>query len=228
MTDKEKEAKLKKLHAIRGGNRSAITRLEKQAKAIVEEVQNSGSSVDILVRLETLSAALVGKHANTKGLDEEIIELCAVEEIKREIEETTEWELRITEILGKIKAVQTGRYSQPSAHGTGGQGSSTPTPSRPASPSQNTRGAEILFQAPGAANSLNISGGSTTNSNVGGIRLPKINLPKFNGDVTRFMSFWQSFNCAIHSNDSLSAVNKMNYLVNLLEGPAYSKSVDWS
>ena len=90
MTDKEKEAKLKKLHAIRGGNRSAITRLEKQAKAIVEEVQNSGSSVDILVRLETLSAALVGKHANTKGLDEEIIELCAVEEIEREIEETTE------------------------------------------------------------------------------------------------------------------------------------------
>ena len=50
MTDKEKEAKLKKLNAIRGGNRSAITKLEKQAKAIIEEVQNSGSSVDILVR----------------------------------------------------------------------------------------------------------------------------------------------------------------------------------
>ena len=163
---------------------------------------------------------MVGKHDNTKGLDAEIIELCNVEDIEKEIEETTEWELKITEILGKIKAVQDGRYSQPSAQGTGGQGSSTPTRSRPASPSQNAGG--TLFQTPGSSSNLNISGGSTTNSNAGGIRLPKINLPKFNGDVTRFMSFWQSFNCAIHSNDSLSAVNKMNYLVNLLEGPAHS------
>ena len=205
MTDKEKEAKLKKLHAIRGGNQSAITKLEKQAKSIIEEEQNSGSSVDILVRLETLSAVLVGKHDNTKGLDAEIIELCNVEDIEKEIEEATEWELKITEILGKIKAVQDGRYTQPSVQGTGGQGSFTPTRSSPASPSQNAGAGGILFQTPGTSSpsNLNISGGSTTNSNAGGIRLPKINLPKFNGDVTRFMSFWQSFNCAIHSNDSL-------------------------
>ncbi|XP_065064703.1 uncharacterized protein LOC135690935 [Rhopilema esculentum] len=53
------------------------------------------------------------------------------------------------------------------------------------------------------------------------IRLPKITLPRFNGDITRFMSFWQSFENAIDKNESITAVDKLNYLVNLLEGPAY-------
>ena len=53
------------------------------------------------------------------------------------------------------------------------------------------------------------------------VRLPKINLPRFNGDVTRFQSFWQSFKCSIDENESISDVHKMNYLMSLLEGPAY-------
>ena len=35
------------------------------------------------------------------------------------------------------------------------------------------------------------------------------------------MSFWQSFENAIDKNESITAVDKLNYLVNLLEGPAY-------
>ena len=54
-----------------------------------------------------------------------------------------------------------------------------------------------------------------------GVKLPKINLPKFNGQVTKYQSFWQSFKCAIHENEILSMVNKMNHFVNSLEGPAY-------
>ena len=54
-----------------------------------------------------------------------------------------------------------------------------------------------------------------------GIRLPKLDLLKFNGDITQFYAFWQSFECAIHSDKSLSGIHKLNYLVNLLEGPAY-------
>jgi len=53
------------------------------------------------------------------------------------------------------------------------------------------------------------------------VRLPKINLPIFNGDTTRFQSFWQSFKWSIDENTTISEVHKMNYLVSLLEGPAY-------
>ena len=62
--------------------------------------------------------------------------------------------------------------------------------------------------------------GSSSNGNQG-VRLPKINLPRFRDKVTKFQSFWQSFKCSVDDNESLSPVMKMNYLVNSLEGPAY-------
>jgi len=51
-------------------------------------------------------------------------------------------------------------------------------------------------------------------------KLPKLVIPKFNGDVKRFRSFWDSFDSAINKNPSLSAVDKFNYLHILLEGSA--------
>jgi len=53
------------------------------------------------------------------------------------------------------------------------------------------------------------------------VRLPKIDLAKFNGDVTKYQHFMQSFKCSIEANDSLSNVNKLIYLIDSLEGPAY-------
>ena len=55
-------------------------------------------------------------------------------------------------------------------------------------------------------------------------RLPKLTLPTFKGDVTRWTSFWDSYDQAIHSNTQLSTVDKFNYLHSLLEGVA-SRSI---
>ena len=43
-------------------------------------------------------------------------------------------------------------------------------------------------------------------------RLPKLDLPKFDGDILEWQSFWDSFESAIHANESLSSVQKFNYL----------------
>jgi hypothetical protein len=51
-------------------------------------------------------------------------------------------------------------------------------------------------------------------------KLPKLELPKFSGKVTEWSSFWDLYNTAIHSNASVSKVNKFNYLFSLLEGNA--------
>ena len=51
-------------------------------------------------------------------------------------------------------------------------------------------------------------------------RLPKLVLPKFNGEITKFTSFWDSFDSAVNKNVELSPVDKFNYLHALLEGPA--------
>ena len=50
--------------------------------------------------------------------------------------------------------------------------------------------------------------------------MPQLNLPKFNGEFSEFISWWDSFNSAIHTNDRLSSIDKFNYLVTYLEGRA--------
>ena len=55
---------------------------------------------------------------------------------------------------------------------------------------------------------------STASVNV---RLPKLDLPKFNGDVLKFMSFWQQFVSCVDSQE-IPEVSKFTYLLSLLRG----------
>ena len=49
------------------------------------------------------------------------------------------------------------------------------------------------------------------------VRLPKLTLKKFDGDVTAWTSFWDSFESSIHFNTDLTDIDKFNYLRSLLE-----------
>ena len=62
---------------------------------------------------------------------------------------------------------------------------------------------------------------SQTNKQVS-VRLPKIEIKRFNGDATEWQTFYDSFECAVHKNKQISNIEKMNYLINLLEGEAAS------
>ena len=53
------------------------------------------------------------------------------------------------------------------------------------------------------------------------VRLPKLTLPHFNGNLTKWTAFWDSYESAIYGNDALSEVDKFNYLRSLLESPAF-------
>ena len=52
------------------------------------------------------------------------------------------------------------------------------------------------------------------------VRLPKLHLRHFNGDLTKWTGFWESFEAAVDSNLDLSNIEKFNYLSSLLEGTA--------
>lgn len=52
------------------------------------------------------------------------------------------------------------------------------------------------------------------------IKLPQFNLPSFEGDWTKWHSFWDQFRAAIHSRTDLAPVIKLNYLRGQLKGPA--------
>jgi hypothetical protein len=51
-------------------------------------------------------------------------------------------------------------------------------------------------------------------------KLPKLQLPKFDGTFLKWQEFWDSFTVAIHDNPSLKPVDKLNYLKCSLEGKA--------
>ncbi|XP_055603839.1 uncharacterized protein LOC129752069 [Uranotaenia lowii] len=51
-------------------------------------------------------------------------------------------------------------------------------------------------------------------------RLPKIDLPKFSGDESRWISFRDNFISMIHCNEDIPIVNKLQYLLQSLEGEA--------
>ena len=51
-------------------------------------------------------------------------------------------------------------------------------------------------------------------------RLPELTLPMFSGHPLEWLTFWDSFRAAIHSNPNLSGVQKFNYLKAQLQGDA--------
>ena len=51
------------------------------------------------------------------------------------------------------------------------------------------------------------------------LRLPKLDLPHFDGDVQKWEPFWQSFECAVDGSE-LPEVQKLTYLRSLLSGEA--------
>ena len=54
----------------------------------------------------------------------------------------------------------------------------------------------------------------------GTVKLPKLTIKSFKGDLTTWITFWDSYKAAIHENSSLSDIDKFNYLRSLLQGPA--------
>ena len=53
------------------------------------------------------------------------------------------------------------------------------------------------------------------------LKLPKLELPKFLGDVLKFQNFWDQLEAAVHKNPDLHDVQKFTYLRSVLDGVAY-------
>ena len=52
------------------------------------------------------------------------------------------------------------------------------------------------------------------------IRLPKLELKKFGGEILKWQEFWDTFEASIHKNSSLQPIDKFNYLRAQLEREA--------
>ena len=50
------------------------------------------------------------------------------------------------------------------------------------------------------------------------VKISKLVINKFDGNVLYFISFWDQFKAAIHSNAKLNNIDKFNYLISYLKG----------
>ena len=61
---------------------------------------------------------------------------------------------------------------------------------------------------------------NTTVVKTPGMKLPKFTLTSFNGGPLKWTSFIETFDAAVDSQESLSAIEQFSYLTGDLEGPA--------
>ena len=65
-----------------------------------------------------------------------------------------------------------------------------------------------------SVHSSSISNGH--NQNDVKVRLPKLTVKKFNGDVANWPSFWDQYDSAIHQKQNISNIDKFTYLKSYL------------
>ena len=60
----------------------------------------------------------------------------------------------------------------------------------------------------------------STNNINDNVKVPKIVINEFDGNVLHFMSLWDQFEAAIHSNIKLNNIDKFNYVISCLKDKA--------
>jgi len=78
-----------------------------------------------------------------------------------------------------------------------------------------------------SVNSTTTTASASTHS-ICRVKLPKLEMAKFDGTMYRWQEFWDSFESAIDKNEGLSEVDKFTYLRGLLEGSAKSTIAGFS
>eukprot|EP00794_Sanderia_malayensis_P008604 gene8604-9532_t len=113
-----------------------VTRLSRKVRYIVKEKYLDLSVAETHARLKTIRKAMEDKQKFLKALDTEIIDNSPTEDLEKEIEENSDWEMKVTESLENIDEYKKGIHSY-SSHPTSqapetysGEEEAAPSPTR--------------------------------------------------------------------------------------------------
>ena len=166
--------------------------------ARVKEMTNEPLPESITALMQ-LKLTLNEKIETITKLDEEILDLVTDDtEIEREIEESSEVK---DDIHGGIAAIEEKLANS----------------AKKEQPRASTSHERTSFE-----------NSNHTVNQIPRVRLPKLEVKKFSGNVHEWSEFWDSYTSAIHNNESLSDVDKFSYLRGLLEEPAKSAIAGFS
>jgi hypothetical protein len=139
-----------------------------------------------------------------------IAELVDEENIEREILERCDFEAAVQEVICRLDSfVAEKRVKKP-------VGTSVQQVSQIETNTQSEVNApDVGTTSPGQGKG---QGQPVMPKHINKTKLPKLSLPRFSGDPTKWMPFWDSFSSAIDENNDLNDVDKFQYLRSLLEG----------
>ena len=181
---------MEKLKAIRTGNKAAITR---SINLLLKE-----ENMDPVNRLK-LYEGILKKRKVLEKLDEEILEAIPAEDTESEIVNSDEYYTTLDRELTEIETRFKLNVSVSQSH------------SQLTSSELNPRATE--FQMP----FIPAPAQSTSSFGSQNHKLPKLSLPKFNGDILEWQTFWDSLETTVHFNHTLTDIQKFSYLKSLLE-----------
>lgn len=167
-------------------------------------------------RLKLFQTTITQKGEILEKLDEDILQVCEVETIEKEIEDSETYKMNLMQInddiTRKLHALQITSKPQGSQNNTEQQLHPQAKETVPTLP-------KPTFSDP-PNSPLSTTTSTSTTTHVVHTKLPKISLPKFKGDVMHYRSFWDTFESSVHNNTGLNKIDKFNYLRSLLEGTA--------
>ena len=188
---------------VRAGHRSSATRMINQLET--DRTSDEGLT---LFRLQQCKLTLQEKLETLNTLDQEILTLVEDSALEEEIEQADVFKEKLQHSIINTDRLITLERTAPMAAMDG------PSPrTTTATESRTEAVVTTTTSATHRSDAAIVSSGGT-------VKLPKLVPRKFNGELTKWESFWSSFESSIHLNTTLTAVDKFNYLNSLLEGPA--------
>ena len=204
-------ARLKRKKNARGGHRASTTRLVNEATTALE-----ADHID-MDQLALSKQMLSQKVETLKALDSEMLELVPDEELEDEIQHADAYLEKVYAVLAKVNKALGPAITPVPLRIEPPWGTPAPRPTATVSDPP------VVVPTPGSPTvpDPTPTGGATARMSSDRVKLPKIGLPHFRGNLMKWTAFWDSFDSAVHSNSQLSEIDKFNYLRSLLEGTAY-------
>ena len=175
----------------RSGKKSWLTSAEKTLRDLIENLENVEEE-EVQEAIDTFDERLKAWDAAQSAVEE----LTEEKDMDEMVQTVMEYRDAMVATRRKLKS------AWKKAH---------PPPQTPSSQNGN-----YMHDQPLSPQSSVMSNGPTPQPNV---KLPKIELPRFNGDILKFNSFWQQFGACVDESD-IPTVTKFNYLISVMRGDA--------
>ena len=181
---------LPRLKRVRGAHRASVSRLITQVEETLAELTDQS-----IVKLQQLKESLNSKLKAISPLDGKILNLTAEEELDHEVQQADETREKISLCIIKIQAALNGTRKK-------------------------TATARELTDPPRPPATTRSRDSSPEHHHACHVKLPKLSIKTFGGDLTKWTTFWDAFDAAVHSNPVLSNIERFNYLNSLLDSAA--------